>query len=378
MEETMSTGDTIRTIIFDFGGVLIGPRSEEERRYWAEHFGLRPGQIGDILYGGEEWALVKVGAISNDEFWRRVGSKLGLHTAEEITRFGREYFASDRERLDRELIDLARSLHGKYKLAVLSNASGIVDDLLRERFGIRDLFDMVIDSACVGLAKPDQAIYELALERLGIAPGEAVFIDDLARNAAAAAALGIHAIHHLNFASTARQLHALLGDTRPEFGLAIPQPADYAGMAAICWGVAGEFWWSPVLVLAQYPTELEIADLCNDEEYIVRVARVGGQVAAIALLLQPAPPPLHHTAELSLAVAPEFRRYGIGRALVEYMLDLAPASGIELVRAWVCADNGPSRALMEGLGFECGARLHDELRRPDGRPFDVMIYHKAV
>ena len=374
----MNTGRTIKAIIFDFGGVLIGPRSEEEHRYWAERLGLRPGQVGDILYGGEEWALVKVGAISEDEFWQRVGPKLGLHTAEEIDRFRQEYFAGDTERLDRQLVDLAQELRGKYKLAVLSNASGVVEDLLRERFGIRDLFDVVIDSACVGLAKPDRAIYELALERVGVAPDEAVFIDDLARNAAAAAALGIHAIHHQNFESTAHQLHALLSATHPEFGFAIPQPADYSGMAAICRNLADEFWWGPVLVLAQYPTELDIAALCSDEEYIVRVARVSGRVAGIALLLQPAPAPLHHTAELSLAVAPEFRRHGIGRALVEYMLDLAPASGIELVRAWVCAANGPSRALVERLGFECGARLHDELRRPDGRSFDVLIYHKVV
>ncbi|HIP97615.1 MAG TPA: HAD family phosphatase, partial [Anaerolineae bacterium] len=178
MEETMNTGRTIKAIIFDFGGVLIGPRSEEEHRYWAERLGLRPGQVGDILYGGEEWALVKVGAISEDEFWQRVGPKLGLHTAEEIDRFRQEYFAGDTERLDRQLVDLAQELRGKYKLAVLSNASGVVEDLLRERFGIRDLFDVVIDSACVGLAKPDRAIYELALERVGVAPDEAVFIDD--------------------------------------------------------------------------------------------------------------------------------------------------------------------------------------------------------
>jgi len=373
----VSTKRAIKAIIFDFGGVLVGGRSEEERRRWVERLGLRRGQgVGDVLYGGEEWSLVKVGAISNDEFWRRIGPRLGLHTAEEIARFRQEYFAG--ERLNQQLAELIRSLRGNYKLAVLSNASGNVDGLLRDKLGIRDLFDLVVDSACEGVAKPDRAIYELALKRLDVAPAEAVFIDDLAENVVAAAALGIHAIHHLNSESTTHQLRALLADPRPEVRFAIPMPEDYSDMAAICRGVAGEFWWSPVLVLAQYPTELEIADLCNDEEYIVRVARVSGRVAGVAVMLQPAPAPLHHTAELSLAVAPEFRRCGIGRALVEYLLDLAPASGIELMRAWVCAANGPSRALVEGLGFECGARLGDELRRPNGRDFDVLIYHKEV
>ncbi|MDY7041218.1 MAG: HAD-IA family hydrolase [Chloroflexota bacterium] len=372
----MSTGDTIKAIIFDFGGVLIGPRSEEENHYWAERFGMRPIQtLGDVLYGGEEWAQAKVGAISSDEFWQRVGSKLGLQTAEEIANFRREYFANDRDRLDRQLVELARELRKKYKLAVLSNASGNVEGLLRDRFGIRDLFELVVDSACVGLAKPDRAIYELTLERLEVTPHEAIFIDDLARNTAAAAALGIHAVHHLNFQNTARQIRALLNDTRPEIGLAVPTPEDYPGMATICQGIAEESWWGSILVLAQYPTVPEMKDLCDDEEYIVRIARVNGQVAGIALLLQPAPPPLHHTAELSLAVAPAFRRLGVGRALVEYILESAPARGIELVRAWICAANGPSRSLAERLGFECGARLRDELRRPDGRTFDMLIYH---
>jgi len=313
MGEAMNTRDTIKAIIFDFGGVLLGRRSEEERRYWSERLGLKLGQLEEILYGGEEWAQVKVGAISRKEFWQRVGAKLGLHTPEEIAAFRREYFAGDLERLDRQLVDLARQLRGQYRLAVLSNASGVVEQLLRDKLGIGDLFDV-----------------------------------------------------------------ALLEDVRPEVRFAMPLPEDYSTMAALCRHVAGEFWWGPVLVLAQYPTELEIAALCSDEEYIVRVARVSGQVAGVALLLQPLPAPLHHTAELSLAVAPEFRRYGIGRGLVEYLLDLAPAHGIELVRAWVCAANGPSRALMESLGFECGARLCDELRRPDGRAFDVLIYHKGV
>ncbi|MCR4406077.1 MAG: HAD-IA family hydrolase [Anaerolineae bacterium] len=372
----MSAERAIKAIIFDFGGVLLGKRSEEERRYWAERLGLERGRIGDVLFGGEEWSLAKVGAISKEEFWQRVGPKLGLHTAEEIAQFRQEYFAG--ERMDQQLVDWARQLKGKYKLAVLSNASGDVEDLLRDRFGIGDLFDLVVDSARVGVAKPERAIYELALERLDVAPHEAVFVDDLAENVTAAATMGLRAVHHLNTESTLHQLHALLEDTRPEFAFAIPMPEDYSAMAALCRGVASEFWWSPVLVLAQYPSELEIAALCSDEEYIVRVARVSGQVVAIALLLQPSPAPLHHTAELSLAVAPEYRRYGIGRALVEYLLDLAPASGIELVRAWVCAANGPSRALLEGLGFECGARLGDELRRPDGRNFDVLIYHRFV
>ncbi|MBL7183721.1 MAG: HAD-IA family hydrolase, partial [Anaerolineae bacterium] len=51
----------------------------------------------------------------------------------------------------------------------------------------------------VGLAKPDPAIYQLALERLGTAPEATVFVDDYEPNVAAAAELGIRAIHFVGY-----------------------------------------------------------------------------------------------------------------------------------------------------------------------------------
>lgn len=58
-----------------------------------------------------------------------------------------------------------------------------------------DRFRDVVVSGVEKLVKPDPAIYGLALDRFGLAPHQAVFIDDNAANVAAAEALGIHAIH---------------------------------------------------------------------------------------------------------------------------------------------------------------------------------------
>jgi len=54
-------------------------------------------------------------------------------------------------------------------------------------------------SALVGLAKPDPAIFRLALKRLGTAPEATVFVDDYEPNVASAAALGIRAIHFVAY-----------------------------------------------------------------------------------------------------------------------------------------------------------------------------------
>ena len=57
-----------------------------------------------------------------------------------------------------------------------------------------DRFRDIVVSGDERLVKPDPAIYRLALDRFGLAPGEAVFVDDNAANVAGAAALGIHAV----------------------------------------------------------------------------------------------------------------------------------------------------------------------------------------
>ena len=55
---------------------------------------------------------------------------------------------------------------------------------------VDDLFEVVVDSANVGMRKPDPEIYELTLERLGLDAPECVFVDDIEVNCDGAAALG--------------------------------------------------------------------------------------------------------------------------------------------------------------------------------------------
>ena len=65
-----------------------------------------------------------------------------------------------------------------YRLGVVSNSDGRVEEALTAA-GIRDRFEMVIDSQCVGVEKPDPRIFELALERLGLSPDEALYVGDI-------------------------------------------------------------------------------------------------------------------------------------------------------------------------------------------------------
>ncbi len=80
-------------------------------------------------------------------------------------------------------------------LFAITNFSGEFWPPFRKReAAMFDRFRGIVVSGEERLTKPDAAIYRLALDRFGLRPGEAVFIDDNAENVAAAAALGIEAI----------------------------------------------------------------------------------------------------------------------------------------------------------------------------------------
>ena len=77
--------------------------------------------------------------------------------------------------------DLLRSLRKRHSLAVVSNFDYTpTARRILEREGIADLFDTVVVSDEVGWRKPKPVIFELALRRLGIGAGEALFVGDRA------------------------------------------------------------------------------------------------------------------------------------------------------------------------------------------------------
>lgn len=94
------------------------------------------------------------------------------------------------------------------RTALLSNADGPGEPIP----WLDALFDILVFSGDVGVAKPDPAIYRLTVERLGLQPGECAFVDDLAVNIRGAAATGLVGIHHTSVASTLAELSALFGD----------------------------------------------------------------------------------------------------------------------------------------------------------------------
>jgi epoxide hydrolase-like predicted phosphatase len=80
-----------------------------------------------------------------------------------------------------------------------------------DRSTFPELFDGVVISGDEGMHKPEPAIYELGCERVGLAPAECVFVDDLKENCVGAEAVGMIAVLHRGADHTLPQLEELLG-----------------------------------------------------------------------------------------------------------------------------------------------------------------------
>jgi putative hydrolase of the HAD superfamily len=91
-----------------------------------------------------------------------------------------------------------RDLRGRgFRMAMLTNNIREWEPLWRVKLPVDEIFEVVVDSAFVGMRKPERGIYELTLERLGdVRAEECVFVDDVDVNCAMATELGMTAVHY--------------------------------------------------------------------------------------------------------------------------------------------------------------------------------------
>ena len=112
------------------------------------------------------------------------------------------------------MIELMREIKATgIRMALLTNNVREWEPLWRSMLPVDELFELVVDSAFVGIRKPDAPIYELTIERLGdgIAAGDCLFVDDVAVNVAAARELGINAVRFRDNDQAIPEIRAELG-----------------------------------------------------------------------------------------------------------------------------------------------------------------------
>jgi putative hydrolase of the HAD superfamily len=203
----------IKAIVFDCGGVLLRRGDSTPYERWEQRLGMAPGQLAEYLWRGEPWQLAEHGQLSEDGFWERIGADLSVGDDQQVAALREEIWST--WEVDPQVLAVVDRARTRYRVAMLSNASDVLEEMLAGRYGVADRFETILNSARLGLAKPEKAVYEEMLRRLELAPGEVVFVDDRAENVTAAAALGIHVIWYLGPEELERQMRAYLRDGQP-------------------------------------------------------------------------------------------------------------------------------------------------------------------
>jgi len=200
---------SIKAVIFDLGGVLVRTEDRAPRDRLAKRFGLDGLALEKLVFEDQD-KRAQLGLVSAEQHWLAICDQLGLPEAESWA-LQQGFWGGDY--LDTGLVEMLRGLRGKFRTGLLSNAFSDLRHYLTDVWKIADAFDEIIISAEVGIAKPDPRIYALALERLGVDAGEAVFVDDFIENIQAAQAAGLRGIHFRSAQQARRELQALLGET---------------------------------------------------------------------------------------------------------------------------------------------------------------------
>ncbi len=186
-------------MIFDLDGV-VRDWNDDDMYQLEESFGLPAGTILGIGFGAELGPLATTGAMTYrewmDEIRRRVTASYGAAVAPALDRWEANIGV-----VDIPMLGVLRQVRSRCTAAVLSNGT----TRLRRDLHALDLideFDLIFNTAEIGIAKPDPAVFHHVLGAMGLDTTQALFIDDLPENVAAARSIGLSAHVHTDVTST--------------------------------------------------------------------------------------------------------------------------------------------------------------------------------
>ena len=179
----------IGVLFWDIGGVLLSNAWDHgERNHAAEHF-----HLDKEAFESRHQEMVKPfeeGKLSLDDY-------LGCTVFYELRSFSREefkrfLFSLSKPKLD--ALEFAHRLATKYLMGTINNESRELNAFRIAEFELSKTFDLFVSSCFVGIRKPDEQIYRLALDLIQRAPDECCFMDDRQVNIQAAANVGLHTV----------------------------------------------------------------------------------------------------------------------------------------------------------------------------------------
>jgi putative hydrolase of the HAD superfamily len=217
-------GEGYRAVVLDWGGVLTAAPLREAFGDWLARDGVTPAHFEDVMRRwlglrpdrpGEAAGVVPETPVHALERGHLPPADFEAMLAAELTRLGSpvradgllERMLAVLRPLDERMLELVRLLRSRgLRTAVLSNSWGehYPDEVFAREF------DEVVVSGRVGLRKPQPEIFRLVADRLGLATGACVLVDDIEVNVRAARATGMAAVLHTDAATTRAALLSLV------------------------------------------------------------------------------------------------------------------------------------------------------------------------
>jgi putative hydrolase of the HAD superfamily len=205
----------IEAVIWDFGGVLTTSPFEAFMRYEMER-GLPAGIIrrtnaeNHLENAWAKFERAEIDAATFDELFAAESRALGAEIR------GSEVLPLLSGDLRPEMVEALRRIKQKFKTGCITNnlpANAIGSKTGRSLYvaEVMALFDHVIESAKIGLRKPDPRIYSMMVEKLSVDPKRCVYLDDLGVNLKPARAMGMTTIKVLNAPQAIAELEAATG-----------------------------------------------------------------------------------------------------------------------------------------------------------------------
>jgi putative hydrolase of the HAD superfamily len=205
----------VEAVIWDFGGVLTSSPFEAFARFEVER-----GLPTDIIrrtnaanHLENAWAKFERAEVDIEAFDRLFAAE-SLALGAEVR--GREVLSLLSGDLRPEMVEALRRVKAKFKTGCITNnlpanAIGSIGGRSLYIAEVMALFDHVIESAKIGLRKPDPRIYRTMMEALGVDPRQCVYLDDLGVNLKPAREMGMTTIKVLNARQAITELEAATG-----------------------------------------------------------------------------------------------------------------------------------------------------------------------
>jgi epoxide hydrolase-like predicted phosphatase len=190
----------IRAIVSDFGGVLTSPLLDSFAAF-QQSSGVSLEALGKAMaavgarQGTNPLFELETGRLSEATFLRALEDQLSVDLGQqvELHGFGERYL--EQLHPNPRMIEYMRELRRRgYKMAICTNNVREWEQLWRAKLPVEEIFEVVVDSAFVGFRKPERKIFEITLERLGVAARASLLVDDVETNCTAARELGMRAV----------------------------------------------------------------------------------------------------------------------------------------------------------------------------------------